>query len=151
MTQPDSADNPKSLTTPKLIANPHRRTRTDHATETAEDYVEAVDDLLAQAGQCRVSDLAKKFAVSHVTVHRIVNRLQSEGYLETEPYRPITLTKKGKKLAESSRHRHEIVLNFLIAIGVDKKTANIDAEGIEHHVSPQTLDKLARLTDQLTK
>ncbi len=130
-------------------ANPHRRTRTDHASETAEDYVEAIDDLIGAGGVCRLNDLARKFAVSHVTVHRIVNRLQQEGLVLTEPYRPVTLTRKGKRLADTARHRHEVVLNFLVAIGVDSKTANIDAEGIEHHVSPLTLQKLEELTKRL--
>lgn len=130
-------------------SNPHQRVRHDHATETAEDYVEAVDDIIQAQGQCRISDLARKFDVSHVTVHRIVGRLQSEGYLTTEPYRPVELTVKGKKLAAESRARHEQVYAFLLAIGVDERTASIDAEGIEHHVSPQTLEKMAEVTQRL--
>lgn len=130
-------------------SKPHRRTRRDHATETAEDYVEAIDDLLREQGSCRVVDLAKRFAVSHVTVTRIVARLQEEGLLLTEPYRPVTLTPKGKRLANKSRKRHEIVFAFLRAIGVDAATAAIDAEGIEHHVSPATLSRFAELTKQL--
>ncbi len=122
-------------------SNPFRRTRKDHASETAEDYVEAVQEIIAAQGTCRASDLAREFAVSHVTVHRIVSRLQEEGLLETQPYRPITLTAKGKRLAKKVRQRHELVFQFLLAIGVDKETAAIDAEGIEHHVSRQTLDR----------
>lgn len=123
--------------------NRFRRTRNDHAQETAEDYVEAVDSILRDQGVCRSRDLAKQFAVSHVTVHRIVNRLHREGFLNTEPYQPITLTPKGKRLAKKSRQRHEIVYRFLLSIGVDPEVAAIDAEGIEHHVSQQTLDRLA--------
>lgn len=130
-------------------SNPHRRIRNDHSTETAEDYVEAVDDIIQARGLCRIADLAKKFAVSHVTVHRIVARLQNEGYLTTQPYRPVELTSKGKKLANESRHRHEIVLSFLLAIGVDEKTAVLDAEGIEHHVSPATLEKFSQAIERL--
>lgn len=129
--------------------NPHRRTRRDHATETAEDYVEAVADILDESGTCRVADLARRFAVSHVTVTRIVARLQDEGLLATRPYRPISLTPKGKRLAARSRRRHEIVYRFLLAIAVDEATAAIDAEGIEHHVSPQTLRRLKELTHRL--
>ncbi|MCA9047575.1 MAG: helix-turn-helix domain-containing protein, partial [Planctomycetaceae bacterium] len=96
---------------------------------------------------CRVTDLAERFGVSHVTVSRIVSRLQQEDLLDTEPYRPITLTAKGRRLAMQSRERHEIVFKFLRAIGVDETTAAIDAEGIEHHVSPGTLQRLKDLTD----
>ncbi len=121
--------------------NAFRRTRKDHANETAEDYVEAIDDILREQEVCRASDLARKFAVSHVTVHRIVARLHEEGWLKTEPYRPITLTTKGKRLAKKVRERHEVVYRFLLAIGVDPEVAAVDAEGIEHHVSSETLDR----------
>lgn len=120
---------------------PHRRTRRDHASETAQDYVEAIADICAKTETCRVTDLARKFGVSHVTVNRIVARLKSEGLLTTEPYRPVTLTPKGKRLAEESQRRHDIVYRFLLAIGVDKKNAAVDAEGIEHHVSTVTLKR----------
>lgn len=126
-------------------SDPHCRTRRDHASETAEDYVEAVADILSLREHCRVTDLAKRFAVSHVTVNRIVHRLQKNGLLKTEPYRPIRLTAKGKRLADQCRQRHEIVYQFLISIGVDESTAAIDAEGIEHHVSPQTLERFVAL------
>lgn len=120
--------------------NPHLRTRHDHATETAEDYVEAIAEVISENGVCRANDLARRFAVSHVTVHRIVRRLQDEGFLTTEPYRPIELTPKGKRMATESRQRHELVYEFLLAIGVDPATAAKDTEGIEHHVSPKTLE-----------
>lgn len=130
-------------------SEPHRRTRHDHASETAEDYVEAVAEILHQQGSCRVTDLARRFAVSHVTVNRIVDRLQKEGLLSTRPYQPIELTPKGRRLATRCRERHEIVYRFLRAIGVDEETAAIDAEGIEHHVSPATLQRFQEFGNQL--
>ena len=124
---------------------PHRRTRRDHSTETAEDYVEAVAEIMSDRNTCRLVDLAEHFGVSHVTANRTVARLQKEGLLSTEPYQPIELTAKGKRLAAKCRERHEIVYQFLISIGIDKKTAAIDAEGIEHHVSPKTLKRFQEL------
>ena len=121
-------------------ANDFRRTRRDHASETAEDYVEAIAEVAAEHGQCRGADLARQFAVSHVTVIKTIARLQAEGLVETEPYGPVALTAKGRRLASASRQRHEIVLRFLKAIGVDDQTAHADAEGIEHHVSKATLE-----------
>ncbi len=135
----------------KTASNPFRRTRNDHANETAEDYVEAVHSIIDEDGTCRASDLAREFAVSHVTVHRIVTRLQDEGLLETEPYRPITLTAKGTRLAKKVRQRHEVVYRFLLAIGVDPEIAAIDTEGIEHHVSQQTLDCFEHSLAQLQR
>lgn len=129
----------------------HRRTRDDHARETAEDYVEAAAELIEQRGACRVTDLAARFGVSHVTVTRIVGRLEREGYVRTEPYRPIELTAKGRRLAQASRERHELVLRFLRALGVSERVAAIDAEGIEHHVSRETLEAFRRLADRLER
>ncbi len=118
----------------------HQRTRRDHSTETAEDYVEAVAELIQSKEQCRLVDLAKYFGVSHVTANRIVARLSKEGLLQTEPYKPIELSVKGRRLAKLCQERHEIVRTFLIALGLDSVTAEIDSEGIEHHVSPRTIE-----------
>ena len=125
--------------------NGFQRTRKDHATETAEDYVEAVAHLVEVGGEARVKDLAELMGVSHVTVSRIVKRLCERGLLQTEPYRPIGLTAKGRRLAASSRKRHEAVVAFLRAIGVSARQAELDAEGIEHHVSPETLRAMERV------
>lgn len=126
----------------------HRRTRDDHAAETAEDYVEAVADLIDASGVCRVTDLARRFGVSHVTVTRIVTRLEKEGLIETAPRRPVALTAKGQRLARRCRERHGIVYRFLLAIGVSERVAAIDSEGIEHHVSPETLARFRDLAER---
>ncbi len=134
------------MVTRRRPPNQHQRTRRDHATETAEDYVEAVADIARESDRCRVTDLAERFAVSHVTVTKIIARLQREGLVETVPYGPITLTESGAQLAQESRRRHEIVYNFLLALGVSEQTAAVDAEGLEHHVSPETLECMERLS-----
>jgi DtxR family manganese transport transcriptional regulator len=121
-----------------------RRTRIEHAAETAQDYAEAIADLCAIHGEARAVDLAHRLGVSHVTVVRTVARLQRDGYLSTRPYRSIFLTEKGSRLAEESRRRHDIVLSFLRSLGVPDEIAEIDAEGIEHHVSPETLAAFKR-------
>src|SRR5437016_10787093 len=121
-----------------------RRTRHEHAMETAQDYAEAIADLTAIHGEARAVELARRLGVSHVTVIRTVARLQRDGYLSTRPYRSIFLTEKGSRLAEESRRRHDIVVAFLRAIGVPEEIAQTDAEGIEHHVSPETLAAFKR-------
>lgn len=128
----------------------HRRVRNDHATETAEDYVEAIADILREQPQCRVKDLQKRFAVSHVTVNRILTRLQREGLLMTIPWGPVSLTPSGKRLADKCRLRHETVFRLLVMLGIDPATAEIDAEGIEHHVSPSTLKRFREIIDRGT-
>jgi len=135
----------------QTFSDRHRRTRSDHAQETAEDYVEAIDELQAAQGKCRVVDLARRFDVSHVTVTKVIARLKREGLVTSEPYGPLELTAAGRQLAAKSRRQHEIVYEFLRAIGVSEQVAAIDTEGIEHHVSRQTLECFRKLTEQLAQ
>lgn len=132
----------------RKVADGHRRTRRDHAAETAEDYVEAISDVLAEKGACRVTDLAKRFDVSHVTVTKIISRLKDAGLVSAEPYKPLDLTDAGRRLAAKSRRRHEVVYQFLLSIGVSAATAATDSEGIEHHVSPETLEAMRNFVDE---
>lgn len=120
-------------------------TRAAHRDETGEDYAEAIADLIATRGEARVKDLAAMMGVSHVTVSRIVARLAGEGLVKAEPYRPIGLTPRGRAIAARSKRRHGVVLAFLRAIGVSSRQAEIDAEGIEHHVSEATIGAMERL------
>ncbi len=124
-----------------------RRSRRDRAGEIAQDYVEAIADLSAALGEARVTDLARRLGVTHVTVNRTLARLQQAGYVNTKPYRAIFLTASGRKLAEESKRRHETVVAFLRSLGVSEKISELDAEGIEHHVSPETLAALERLLE----
>jgi DtxR family manganese transport transcriptional regulator len=126
--------------------NSFAKVRSDHAGETAEDYVEAVADILHARGECRVRDLARVMGVTHVTVTRIIARLQEEELVQTEPYRPIRLTARGERLAAEARRRHTVVLDFLLALGVPPAEARRDSEGIEHHVGEHTLDAMQRFT-----
>ncbi len=122
----------------------HRKTREEHSKEIAEDYVEAIAYLIELNREARVTDLASQFGVSHVTVTRTLQRLEKDGLITTRPYRSVFLTDKGVRLARSCRERHDIVLNFLTAIGVPQQTAERDTEGIEHHVSEETLKVFKR-------
>ena len=107
--------------------------------ETAEDYTEMIADLIRNVGEARAVDLAKHFGVTGPTVNSIIRRLVRDGLVVSKPYRSIFLTDKGQILADYCKKRHEIVYDFLIKIGVDSDTAKNDAEGIEHHVSAETL------------
>ncbi len=133
---------------PAASSQSYRKVRADHATETAQDDVEAVSDIVHNKGECRVKDLSDLLDVSHDTVSRAVARLKQQRLIITEPYRPIRLTAKGERLAAESRRRHEIVLAFLGAIGVPKQDSLRDAEGIEHHVGQVTLQCMERFIQQ---
>ena len=120
-------------------AETFRRSRRDRASETAQDYVESIADMTMAVGEARVVDLARRLGVTHVTVNRTLARLQQAGYVNTKPYRAIFLTNAGHRLAGECKRRHETVVAFLRSLGVPEKAAEMDAEGIEHHVSPETL------------
>jgi DtxR family manganese transport transcriptional regulator len=115
------------------------RARKDRAQELAQDYVEMIAELIEKKGEARLTDLARGIGVTHVTANQKIKRLQRQGLVTTQPYRSIFLTTAGRNLAHESRHRHDIVVRLLKALGVPPAAAESDAEGIEHHVSPETL------------
>ena len=126
------------------------RVREAHRTEMAEDYVELIADLIAASGEARLTDLAEHIGVTHATASKVVQRLQKEGLVQSKPYRSIFLTEAGEKVAEESRRRHQIVHEFLRAIGVSEAAADADSEGMEHHCSDETLAIFARMTERFT-
>ncbi|HUP80855.1 MAG TPA: iron dependent repressor, metal binding and dimerization domain protein [Pirellula sp.] len=122
----------------KKLLNGHKRTREDHTSETASDYAEAVELILHNKGECRLRDLAELFQISNASAHRAIARLKRQGLVESEPYGPIHLTRKGQILANQSQGMHQLVVDFLLAIGVPRESAEVDAEGLEHHISEDT-------------
>ena len=127
----------------KNRARPFKATRDHHNLEAAEDYTELVLDLTEEKGSARTGDIAECLGISHVTALRTIRRLQEEGYLNTTPRKPVRLTPKGKRLALSARKRHQLLVNFFMAIGVPRKVAEVDVEGAEHHISQTTLNKIS--------
>jgi DtxR family manganese transport transcriptional regulator len=128
---------------PPLQGNP-RRTRQEHSQEIALDYVELIAELIATTGEARVTDLARRLGVTHVTVNRAIQRLQRGELVNARPYRSILLTEAGWKLSEESRRRHEIMVEVLKSLGVPDAVAHLDAEGMEHHVSKKTLSAFVK-------
>src|SRR5260370_31232572 len=127
------------------------RCREARQTEIAEDYVELIAELIATTGEARAVDIARTLGVAHPTATKTIGRLMRDGLVRTQPYRSIFLTEKGDAVAKRSRERHEIVRNFLLAIGVSPQTPDLDAEGMEHHTSEETLSAFARGTEELSR
>ena len=125
------------------LHNRYARVRKDHASETAEDYLELIDDLRRECGEARAVDIARAMQVSHATATKVLARLEREGLIVSRPYRGVTPTDEGLGVAARARKRHQMVLDFLLAIGVPPEVAEEDAEGIEHHVSQATLATMA--------
>ncbi|MGP8125609.1 MAG: metal-dependent transcriptional regulator [Nitrososphaerales archaeon] len=126
-------------------------TRLKRETPRSEDYLEAIYRLAHDKGYASTLGIAEKLQVSAPSVSNMVKNLAASGYLEYEPYRGMKLTAKGETVARSVVSRHEILMDFLTIIGVDKATAYSDAEGIEHHLHPETADALEKLTTSLRK
>ncbi len=132
------------------------RVRVAHKTEIQEDYVELIAELIAGNGEARAVDLAERLGVTPATVANTLTRLKRDGLVEMQPYRSIFLTPRGVAMAAVSRERHELVVRFLLALGLSREIAEMDAEGLEHHLSDETLEKMRdfvaiRSGDQLTR
>jgi len=127
------------------------RTRADHRTELQEDYVEMIAQLIDEKGEARPVDIAAAFGVSQAAVTSVIMRLCKEGLVSTEPYRSVFLTPTGSRLAAACIKRHQLVVAFLQSLGISKEVAERDAEGIEHHLSKETLICLAEFVNKQKK
>lgn len=119
----------------------HRAVRRQHRDERAEDYVETIYRIESEDQTVRVVDLQQRFGVSHVTVIRALAKLAEEGLVDRTDD-GISLTPAGTDLARSCYERHATVEAFLLALGISPETAARDAEGIEHHLSDESLAAL---------
>ena len=138
----------RKIASSKLRSAAFTRTRADHSSELAHDYCELIAELIDEKGEARGTDVALRLGVSNATVAKTMKRLAEQGLVEQEPYRAIFLSADGWKVAEDGKRKHAIVVQFLLALGVSAKVANVDAEGIEHHVSAETLKAMARFLVQ---
>ncbi|HBH14620.1 MAG TPA: transcriptional regulator MntR [Leclercia adecarboxylata] len=123
-----------------------RQVREAHRRELIDDYVELISDLIREVGEARQVDMAARLGVSQPTVAKMLKRLATVGLIEMIPWRGVFLTPEGEKLAGGSRERHQIVENFLLVLGVSPDIARRDAEGMEHHVSEETLQQFLAFT-----
>ena len=114
--------------------------------KTTEDYLKTIRLIREREGSVRSIALAEAFGVSKPTVCKIVKRLIAEDYIMMDGNYKIALTEKGEKLAEETIARNRTIQHFLIGLGVDRSVAEADACEIEHIISPQSLQALARLT-----
>jgi Mn-dependent DtxR family transcriptional regulator len=113
--------------------------------QSAEDYLERIHELFEEKGYARVVDIASSLKVRQASVTSMVQKLGELGYLKYEKYRGLVLTKKGRDVARRIRGRHETLSRFFSLFGLDVETQRRDIEGIEHHLSPETVGVLADL------
>ncbi|MGZ5005522.1 MAG: transcriptional regulator MntR [Chthoniobacterales bacterium] len=116
-----------------------------------EDYLERILDLINAKGYARVVDIATSLKISQASVTNMVQRLDADGLLKYEKYRGLVLTPAGETLARKIARRHELLTDFLGLLGLDKRVIAHDVEGMEHHISPETLRAIETLTAQLRR
>ncbi len=129
---------------------PKRQEPTAHVHSPAmEDYLEQIHNLIEAKGYARVVDIAGNLGVSQASVTNMIQRLDAEGYVVYERYRGVTLTEAGRDIGRAIARRHEVLTRLLAGFGLDPKTVHEDVEGMEHHISRQTLDVLTLLMEEL--
>jgi len=127
-----------------------RQETTAHVHSPAiEDYLEQIHNLIEAKGYARVVDIAKNLGISQASVTNMIQRLDAEGHLVYERYRGVALTDSGRKIGQEIARRHEVLTRLLAGFGLDADTVHQDVEGMEHHISRQTLDVLTLLMEEL--
>lgn len=116
-----------------------------------EDYLETIYNLRAEHGYVRISDVAKTLNVQKPTVTQMIQRLNEEGYVLYEPYLKLQLTDRGRKIARKVAERHRVLEAFLTILQIPKNVQKKDIHGMEHCLSPVTLERLRQVNDFLTK
>jgi DtxR family transcriptional regulator, manganese transport regulator len=139
---------PAELPPEEAQARRFEKARSAQAAIVLEDYAELISDLIATEGEARPTDIARRLGVSHATAIKSVARLKREGLATSKLYRGVFLTPAGEALAQRVRARHRLVVDLLVAVGVPKAAAESDAEGLEHHVSEETLRAFAKFLDR---
>ncbi|SEO30782.1 iron (metal) dependent repressor, DtxR family [Amphibacillus marinus] len=120
-------------------------------TPSMEDYIEQIYMLIESKGYARVSDIAEALEVHPSSVTKMVQKLDKDGYLNYEKYRGLILTPQGKKIGKRLVYRHELLEQFLEIIGVDAANIYTDVEGIEHHLSWNSIDRIGDLVQYFEK
>ncbi|SKA81770.1 iron (metal) dependent repressor, DtxR family [Prosthecobacter debontii] len=127
-----------------------RQEPTSHVHSPAmEDYLEQIHNLIESKGYARVVDIAQNLGISQASVTNMIQKLDAEGYLIYERYRGVVLTEEGRKIGREIARRHEVLTRLLSSFGLDAESVHHDVEGMEHHISRQTLEVLTLLMEEL--
>ena len=113
--------------------------------QSMEDYLERIHELIEAKGYARPIEIAAALGIRQSSVTKMMRRLHDQGFAVYEKHRGLTLTPAGEKVAIRIRRRHKTVSEFLRIIGVDEDCLQQDTEGIEHHISSQTIARLEDL------
>lgn len=126
-----------SIQKPKLAAV--------NRSESTEDHLERIQELIDSKGYARVADLASSLNLSTSAVSNMVRRLARRGFVNYERYRGFTLTPTGRQVAQHVKARHQILAEFLELLGLGSEVIDREVEDIEHHLRPETLKMFSQL------
>ena len=123
------------------------RTAASARSESTEDHLERIQELVERHGYARVSDVAEALGLNRSTVSNMVRRLARRGFVNYQRYRGFTLTDAGRAVAGDIKARHRTLAGLLGQLGLGADTIEQEVEEVEHHLRPQTLAALAALVD----
>ncbi|MBS0657761.1 MAG: MarR family transcriptional regulator [Verrucomicrobia bacterium] len=131
-----------------LMPAPQRTApRARHASESSEDHLERIQELMEEKGFARVSDLAERLGVARASVTNMIQRLAQRGLINYERYRGFTLTDEGRAVAQAVKERHQVLTEFFLLLGLEARVVQAEVEEIEHHLKPASLAALKRLCE----
>ena len=111
-------------------------------TETTENYLKRIYILSTELGKARMSDIAKTMGRSLSSTSEAVKRMAEEGFLSHEKYGAITLTNKGKEIAERVHDNYTSIHSLLNSLGIPDEVAVLDACSMEHSISEKTIETI---------
>ena len=114
------------------------------SSESGEDYLACIRELLQKKGYARVADVAESLSVVEPSACEMIKRLAQKGYLTREKYRGFTLTESGQAMADEVLTRRRTLMAFLQSFGLPQNVIEQDVHGLEHHLSKKTLECLKR-------
>lgn len=120
------------------------------SSSAVEDYLERIQELIDSKGYARAVDIALSLGISQASVTNMVKRLDAEGFVKHERYRGLILTEEGRAIAREIADRHRILTEFLSLLGVSEVEVERDVEGMEHHLSPSSLNAIEVLCRELS-
>lgn len=122
----------------------------EQLSDSLEDYMEAIFHIEVKKHAARAKDIAERLQVSNSSVTGALRLLSDKGLVNYAPYDIITLTPKGKEIAQNVVRRHKALLDFFVKIlSIDQLEAEESACKMEHGVSTQILNRIRQFTEFL--
>lgn len=120
----------------------------EELTASLEDYLETIYLIISEKEAVRPKDIAKRLDVSNASVTGALKTLADKGMINYAPYDVITLTNNGRLAAMDIVRRHELLRDFFVKVlGVSRVEADKAACAMEHGISIEIIDKLARFAE----